>query len=212
MSVAYTPIDLAFDPVDTNLLLDYVNKNYVTNIDYTSKLCVIATRHSVNDWTDGREVFDKETTGYRLKDNYRVFFAPEVETLFPSVIDLISRLPYKQLIAACFSLHENVLHPHRDEVDDSHPYTPERYNVLLTPHFTEKSFFVSEHLESEKIYPTMLEEYPVYAFDNRNYFHGADPVLDKRVILVCAGVIDEDKHKALVDTSVEKFKDYVIRF
>lgn len=212
MSIAYTPIDLEVEPVNQKLLSNYVKQNYIQNIEYTSKLCMIATRHEVSDWTDSREVFDKETTGYKLKENYEIFFAPGVENLFPSIVKLIKCLPYKQLIAAALNLHEMPLHPHRDEVDDSYPYTPERYNVLLTPHFSQDSFFICKTETSEKIYPKILEDYPVYAFDNRNYYHGADPVLDDRIILVCGGVIDTDKHKALIDKSVEKFKDYVIRF
>lgn len=211
MSVAYTPIDLKFDPVDYSTLLEYVKTNYITNLEYTSRLSPVATRHAVNDWTDCGEVFDKDV-GYDLKEDYKIFFAPGIEELFPSIVDLIHRLPYKQLIGACFNLHENPLYAHRDEVDTTFPYTPERYNVLLSPHHGLDSFFVCENLDSEKVYPTILKDYPVYAFDNRNYYHGADPVLDNRIILVCSGIVNEDKHKQLIDSSVAQFEDYVIRF
>lgn len=211
MSIAYTPIDLKFDKVDYPTLLDYVKTNFITNLGYTSKLAPVATRYEVNDWTDCKEVFDKDN-GYELKEDYDIFFAPGIKELFPSIVDLIYRLPYKQLIGAGFNLHENTLYPHRDDVDTNLPYTPERYNVLLSPHYELDSFFVCENIDSKKVYPTILEDYPVYAFDNRNYYHGADPVLDDRIILVCVGIIDEHKHKQLIDSSVEKFKDYIIRF
>lgn len=212
MSVAYTPINIKFDPVDTGALLEYVRSNHIKNIDYTSKLCMIATRHEIYDWTNADEVFGKETTGYKEKEDYQIHYAPGIKQLFPSIVNLLQNLPYKQLIAAAFNLHEQPLYPHQDEVDDSYPLTPERYNVLLTNHFSQKSFYICETETSEKIYPTILEEYPVYAFDNRNYFHGADPVLDDRIILVCAGVIDKEKHDKLIQQSIEKFDRYVVKF
>jgi len=43
-------------------------------------------------------------------------------------------------------------------------------------------------------------------------FHGADKVLNERIILICAGILDEEKHDKLIKASSEKFKDYVIRF
>ncbi len=51
----------------------------------------------------------------------------------------------------------------------------------------------------------------MYAFSNNKVYHGADKVLDQRIILICAGILDEEKHNNLIKASSEKFKDYVIR-
>jgi hypothetical protein len=98
-----------------------------------------------------------------------------------------------------------------DDDDVNWPTSPERYNVLLTPHYGQNSFFLCKEIDGARTYPTMLKDYPIYAFSNRNAYHGADTVLDNRVIMICSGVIDEDKHQELIKRSVDKFKEYVIR-
>jgi len=213
MKVAYTPIDIEFDSstVDKVQLLSFIKNNYVKDLEYTSKLAPIVVRHKVNDWRSKADIFGKDV-GYKLSDNYKLYYAPGIEETFPTIVKLLDQLPYKQLIGACFNLHQNPLYPHQDENDTNMPQTPERYNVLLTEHFGQDSFFVAKTRTSEKVYPTILKEAPVYSFDNRNFYHGADPVLDNRVILVCSGILDDERHKELIRRSSEKYKNYVIKF
>jgi hypothetical protein len=62
------------------------------------------------------------------------------------------------------------------------------------------------------MYPTILKKYPIYAFNNKDVYHGADPVLDNRIIMVCGGLIDHTKHNQLINRSAKKFKNYVIKY
>lgn len=207
--IAYTPIDIKCKIPDHNLLVDYIEENYITNLQetygYTSKLCSIASRNVVLDWRDANEIF-ADHTGDEL------YFAPNVTSLFPELINIVNLLPYKEIIGMALSLHTNFLASHRDEIMNLGVYSPERYNVLLSPHYKQDSFFICKENDSEKVYPKILEDYPIYAFNNNETYHGADIVLDRRVILICAGVLDDQKHVELVNRSAEKFKEYVIRY
>jgi len=207
--IAYTPIDISVNMPNIDTVKEYFNNNYMTNLQdtygYTSLLCALISRNSVKDWRDANQVF-ADHTGTQL------YYAPGVVELFPEIIDIINKLPYKELIGAVLNLHKENLPPHQDEFINLNIEGPERYNVLLTPHYEQDSFFICKEKHSEKIYPKILKDYPVYAFSNNKVYHGADIVLDDRIILICAGILDEEKHRNLIQKSVEKFKDYVIRF
>ena len=211
--IAYTPIDIPCKVPDAKELLDYVMNNYIVNLPestgYQSLLCSIASRVDAKNRRDANEVFqniDFQTINSDIKLNYAPGLMPELK-------DILEALPYKQITGAMLNLHTNPLPPHRDDILDlSNPMSPERYNALLTPHYEENSFFISKTLDSEKIYPKILKDYPIYAFNNKDFYHGADPVLDNRIIMVCAGIIDHEKHSELINRSAEKFKDHVIRF
>jgi len=207
--IAYTPVDIDVKISRTVDFADYVRATHMTNLQqtygYTSLLSPLISRNPVTDWRDANQVFG-DHTGNTL------YYAPNVQELFPELIELIHRLPYKELFGAVLNLHTNDLPPHRDEIVNTNILGPERYNALLTPHYGQQSFFVCKETDSERIYPTILEDYPVYAFNNNTVYHGADVILDNRVILVCGGILDVDRHKELIDQSLEKFKDYVIQF
>jgi len=212
--IAFTPIDLPCKIPDRRKLTDYVLDNAITNLDYTSTLCMVASRNPINDWTDAREVFPEADKNYDLREDHQVYYAPGFKEQFPELVDVLKLLPYKQLIGAALNLHTDVLPHHRDEVDITGPMSPERYNVLLTPHYNKRSFFISKEKNGEKVYPLIPENAPVYAFNNKDIWHGADIILDQRIILVCAGIIDNEQHEFLINKSVKKFEEdgYVIRF
>ena len=212
--IVYTPIDIPCQVPPQDKLVSYIQENYMTNLEetfgYTSLLAGLVARHPVEDWRDANDVF--ADTSYELAEEHSLFFAPGVTALFPELMDILYALPYKQIVGAALSLHTNYLPPHDDDIDTNYPTSPERYNVLLTPHYGQDSFFICKDIDSPRDYPTILQDYPVYAFNNKDIYHGADPVLDRRVIMICSGIIDEGKHQALIARSVEKFKDYVIQY
>ena len=213
--IAYTPVDLPFQVPDYSALVSYVESNYLINLEdtfgYTSLLCPLVARHPVTNWRDATDVFSDNNEGFNIIDKYQLYFPPNVRELFPSLFELLNLLPYDQIVGAALNMHLKDLPAHQDEIDTNEIYGPDRYNVLLSPHYGQQSFFVSKD-KINKDYPVILKDYPVYAFDNKNIYHGADIVLDKRIIMVCAGVINNSKHQEIIDRSVEKFKDYVIQY
>ena len=212
--IVYTPIDIPLQVPDHTLLVDYIKNNYITNLQdtygYTSLLAGIASRTPINDWRDANDVFSDNN--YEQTDGLILYFPPNVTSLFPELIKLLYELPYKQILGAALSLHTNYLAPHDDDADPNCPSRPERYNVLLSPHYDQDSFFICKEVDGQRDYPTILKDYPVYAFNNKDIYHGADTVLDQRVIMICSGIIDEEKHQMLINRSTEKFKEYVIKY
>lgn len=212
--IVYTPVDIQCRVPSQDALVDYIKNNYMTNLQdtfgYTSMLSPLVARHPVENWRDANDVF--ADTSYELAAEPQLFFPTGVTALFPELFEILYKLPYKQIIGAALSLHTNYLAPHDDDPDTNNPSSPERYNVLLTPHYNQDSFFICKEIDSPRDYPTILEDYPIYAFNNKDVYHGADPVLDNRVIMICSGIIDEEKHQALITRSSEKFKEYVIKY
>jgi hypothetical protein len=212
--IVYTPIDIPCRVPEHSLLVNFVKNNYVTNLKdtfgYTSLLAGLVARYPVADWRDATKVFS--VNSYEMYKEHTLNYAPGVAELFPELIEILHSLPYKQIIGAALSLHTTDLPPHNDDVDVNLPTSPERYNVLLTPHYGQDSFFLCKEIDGDRTYPTILKDYPIYAFSNRNAYHGADTVLDDRVIMICSGVIDEDKHQALINRSADKFKEHVIEY
>jgi len=209
--IIYTPIDIAVDLPDPIKLKEYVLANHLTNLKettgYESIICPIASINCISDWRDAGQIFKEETP-----DNSLVY-APKILEQFPMFKTIMDQLPFVKIIGAVLNLHTTVLPEHQDIViDTSNPTSPERYNVLLTPHQGQNSFFLSASRSNSRMYPTILKKYPIYAFNNKDVYHGADPVLDNRIIMVCGGLIDHTKHNQLINRSAKKFKNYVIKY
>lgn len=209
--IIYTPIDITVELPNPVKLKEYVLANQLSNLEgttgYKSIICPVASINAVTDWRDASQIF-KDNRDL----NNELVYAPGILDQFPMFKTIMDSLPFIKSIAAVLNLHTTVLSEHRDTViDPSDPTSPERYNVLLTPHFRQDSFFIAPTESNSRMYPTILEKYPIYAFNNKDIYHGADPVLNSRIIMICAGLIDHKQHQELIQRSAEKFKEYVIR-
>lgn len=211
--IVYTPIDIKCKIPDQKILIDYVNKNYLNkNIVLNALLCPLVVRKAVTDWRDASQIFTEDKL-QDLTDSDPIYYRPGIKELMPELIDIIEALPFRQVIAAGLHLQTARIYTHHDyTIDFNNPKSPERYNVLLTPHYDQDSFYIAKEITGEKIYPKILKDYPIYAFNDQQMFHGADPVLENRVIMICAGLIDHEKHENLIERSANKFKEYVIRY
>lgn len=208
--IVYTPLDIKFKLPNYNDVLKYVEDNYVIGLEehtgYTSWLCPIATPFPANNYRNANEVFPPN----ELDEFQQLNFVPGVLDKFPELNDIIDAMPYKVLYGVAFNLHRKPLPPHRDTLIDPDPPELERINILISPHYGQKSFFLQTSLASAPIYPTVLEDYPAYAFNDTKMYHGADPVLDDRIIIVFIGKLDKEKYAKLITRSIEKFKEYII--
>lgn len=208
--IVYTPLDIKLTLPNYHSVLEYVKENYILGLEshtgYTSWLCPIATPFPANDWRNAAEVFPPT----ELTEFKELNFVPGILDRFPEIQKIIESMPYKTLYGVAFNLHRQPLPAHQDTLIDPTPPNLERINILLSPHYGQKSFFLQAGLNSQPLYPTILEEYPAYAFNDTTMYHGADPVLDDRIIMVFVGVLDKERHKEIVDRSIEKFKEYII--
>jgi hypothetical protein len=97
--------------------------------------------------------------------------------------------------------------PLKDDPSQQTEIVPNRYNISLNC-FDDPRFYLTKDEGAEKIYMKVTPEYPCFAFDNKNYLHGADAPKTKneiRMQLLVYGVIDDAKHKELLDRSIAKF-------
>lgn len=210
--IVYTPVDIQCIVPDQEELKKFLMENHMSNLKeitgYSNLLCAVAFRSKITNWRDAEEIFLK--TDINANPDQELIYAPGVPKELKNILE---SLPYEKITGAWLNLHLETLDAHQDDpLDFSHPMSPERYNVLLTPHYQQDSFFISKSITSPKKYPVVLKEYPIYAFNNKEIFHGADPVLNNRIIMVCSGIIDHKKHEELISRSAEKFKNYVIRY
>lgn len=214
--IIYTPIDITVKLPNYAQLKEYFCANRMDNLKqttgYTSQMCAVASRNSVSNWKDAADVFKPDSDAdFKLQEHATLHYAPGIVERFPELVNILNQLPYKQVVGAALNMHTELLPTHRDRVYSENALSPERYNVLLSPHFGQDSFYLTKDFNSNKMYPTILKDYPIYAFNNNEVYHGADIVLDDRIILVSMGVLDNNKHQQLIEQSAEKFKDYVIQ-
>jgi hypothetical protein len=64
------------------------------------------------------------------------------------------------------------------------------------------------------IVPTMPDETDWYALNYTEGLHGSNPAstdIDDRYVLFCMGWIDKDKHKELINRSIDKYSDFIVK-
>lgn len=140
-----------------------------------------------------------------------LFFNPEFEKNFPTIVAAIKKLPFKHLYTAVIGVADNSKPSpdHHDTHNQDNPFELDRVNIQLNS-FVEQSFYLNYN--GTKMHPKVDNTYPCYAFNNKGCQHGAivstNPV--SRMILVTGGILDKEKYQKLLDESLEKFKDTVI--
>lgn len=208
--IVYTPLDIKFTLPNYSDVLTYINNNYIIGLEehtgYNSWQCPIATPFPATDWRKADQIYPPT----ELSEFKQLNFAPGILEKFPELQLIIDSLPYKTIYGIGFNLHRAPLLAHRDALIDNDPPELERINILISPHYGQDSFFLQPTLDSTPTYPVILKEYPAYAFNDTVMYHGADPVLDNRIIIVVVGILDKEKHQELITRSVKKFKDYII--
>jgi len=166
--IIYTPIDIKCKIPDQDLLIEYVKKNYLDkNIIPNALLCPLVVRKAVTDWRDASQIFTEDKL-QDLTDNDPTYYRPGIKELMPELIEILESLPFKQIIGGGLYLQTGPVDAHHDiTIDFTYPKSPERYNVLLTPHYDQDSFYIAKEITGEKIYPKILKDYPIYAFNDQ---------------------------------------------
>jgi hypothetical protein len=66
----------------------------------------------------------------------------------------------------------------------------------------------------EVVIPTMATDTDWYAINYTEALHGSSPDatdIDDRYVLFCMGWIDKEKHKELINRSIDKYSDYIVK-
>ena len=97
---------------------------------------------------------------------------------------------------------------HQDTYDTNNPTEPRRYTIYLTDPRYNTFYLSADDSGKNKVYPDLIT--PCFAFNNSDVWHGAIATDRPKIILTTAGIIDNDKHEALIKRSLEKYKDYAV--
>lgn len=206
--IVYTPIDLPkleIDKKQVNELL--TSKTFIKQYPGTTFNC----QHGA-----GPVLF--------LKHNH--FREPEmdgqwfdwVDKEMPHVKEFITNLPYKSIRQLSFVAPPNNTSAHYDEPLNATPYlriqSPSCYRIRWSDvtDYEEEVFFLTRDSEATKIYPVLPLETNTFVYDGSVYEHGADkgfPIADRCQIII-SGLLDLEKHHALLDKSIEKYSNYVL--
>lgn len=240
--IVYTPIDIDITLPSHDDLVNYVKNMTILSPDdpYNEGITLMVGHIAKMDsykahmsWKNGGLLVDKDnpnltTEAVALYDSkfikeidrerkYNFYWEPEFQSRFPSIVEAISKMPFKQLFAVFFGYAGYEISPtHRDNYNFMNEITVpvERYNILLTRHSLPCFYFTKEKENTKHIFPNIKKSNPIYAFDNRVCFHGSskpDDTTKDRIQLLVWGTIDVDAHTELINRSVAKFESDVIR-
>lgn len=141
-----------------------------------------------------------------------------VEKEIPHVKEFIEQLPFKSIRQCSFVQPPKATVPHYDEPINMLPYlqagAPSQYRIrwsnVTTPE--DEVFFLTKDSSATKVYPMLPPETNTFVYDGSVWEHGADQGFKNtdRMQIIISGVVDNEKHHALLDKSIEKYNDYVI--
>jgi len=206
--IVYTPIDMPVLEVDTQQVYDLRTSEALFK-EYPGT--TFGCEHGA-----GEVLF--------LKHNH--FNEPEmdgewygwVEKEMPHVKEFIEKLPYKSICQLSFVAPPGPTVAHYDQPLNATslmiPQSPSCYRIRWS-HVTkpeEEVFYLSRDSEATKIYPMLPAETNTFVYDGSVWEHGADkgfPMYERCQIII-SGILDIEKHHALLDKSIEKYKDFVI--
>ena len=115
-------------------------------------------------------------------------------------------LPFDQIGTSGFIMQIGTIPPHNDAEYDM--TEPRRYIIYATDPAYNTFHFVHK---GEKIWPQIDPKYRCFAFNNTDVEHAADPTNRTKILLSTVGIMNKEKHEALLKRSIEKFADKVIR-
>jgi hypothetical protein len=222
MAIAYLPIDIDVRLPDEKVLLDYCYEHRVTkNPSPTSTWHIgpVMARMNSSDWYDEAKLYNALLNRYNPNLG-ECQYANNIDKLMPEIPYLLEQLPFKELTMVALFLQIQEVGKHFDPYSEdiyvdptevSIDKEPHRYNILLTQH-SKPSFYLSDTMDSDKIFPNITKERPAFAFCERYHYHGADYIGPGKVLLTVFGILDREKHKATIEKNLLKYKDEAIIF
>jgi hypothetical protein len=211
----YVPVDIKVDLPDPLELTDFHNKYHILDKNYDDyklgrhEYCLAGSRYSLDEPRKFPHVlFDDKDEWKNLHTDYELKWIPEFTERFPTLVEMVNQLPFKQIALVGWMRQFGPYGAHFDSSDPSFPMEPRRYNALLTDP-AHNTFWMGNE-EGPKYHATVDPKYPCFAFNNTDIKHGTDMVTGLKIVLGVMGVIDKEKHEELIARSVEKFSERAI--
>ena len=213
MTILYTPIDIEFDMPKEQDIIDWFEEHKILDTDYWEYTqnrhtwCLVVSRQPHEDWRRYK-VWQSWTNNRTAIDNPGLFFHPGFAEQFPGLANAISQLPFSQIGGGGFIKQMSEIPAHQDTDTGFDVTEPKRYLIYVT-NPTHNTFYL-EH-QGKKYYPEIDNKYRCFAFNNNDVLHGAESPSATKILLSVTGIIDNTQHTKLINRSMLKFKDKVIK-
>lgn len=226
MAIAYAPLNIDVRLPDISKIKKYFDEHqHVLSgnadlIDNDAFIFVpVFIRASEQEWIDPKIAMHHYQNRWNTLEKPAKYLY-DIDKIIPEIPDILNQLPYKELTMVYLLRQSGYVNPHydsepgdvyNDNSEISIKNEPHRINVLLSNH-EDPNFFVSEFKDSEKIFPKITASRPCYAFAERYYWHGAEYTKPERYLLSVFGILDREKHRAMIDESVKLWPNDIVRF
>lgn len=224
--LAYVPLDLPriefnYEELD-QLMKEFGQEHY----PYTDLWHALAFCGRISDFDNPRVCDDAWNRRYEaggvVKQNPHV-----TEPLAEKFWQLIRALPYEDCTFAQILSQKKDVVAHQDGLYDvkspvkvalaagavGFNLEPEPAGLkIMLSHLDYESFFVCERRGSRKIFIKIPQSTNSFAINERRFWHGAKAPPTSKYLLSTFGKIDPQKHRLLIDKSLQKYNDYAIWF
>jgi hypothetical protein len=198
-------LDIAFLPIALPKIPN--KKSIVANFDKEFKY----------GWWDAIRLFEP-TVNFEPTDRW----SKDATEKFPELKQwMIDYIPFTDYIHSKIMKSKDLVLPHVDYQDPNrrpdvykhlNENEPSSYRLVIFGK-RENSVYLCKNVDSpveNRIYPVLPDDTDVYAMPYTDQVHGVDFESD-RIIVITNGYLDIERHQSLLKTSLEKYKDYLIR-
>lgn len=214
MLILSTLIDLQFELPNIDQLSDWIDDMCLADPKWWSvkagyhRIALAATREHVDDWRSPMAFKTWQESRYELHEDYNLKYSDGLLEIFPGLETLLTGLPFDQIGAVGLMKQLDEVPLHMDTTDHTYPIEPRRYVAYLTDP-NENTFYINHNGQNYDV--PVLDNYRVFSFNSVDAKHGARRPVGAKIIVSVVGVINHDKHKKLLNHSLEKFSDYVVK-
>ncbi len=194
MTIAYLPLDIP------KFNLSYIIENYTfhPHNKWPQAWNCLPVCGKTDKW-DANSFYDAYVNRYESGEvKWNVPELQEILQYYPGEVTHAQVLNQKSIIVA-----------HKDTPIVKKQVEPNGFKILMNDKL-EKSFFVKIH--GKRKFIDLPETTNCFTINEHEILHGAMMPKQDKYIVSCFGIIDEAKHKNLIDRSLEKYGKYGIYF
>jgi hypothetical protein len=203
--IKFIPLDLPYANCDSDKIKNYMDrKGKRTDYNWTKK---------INDPWNHVVVRLPELAplaGEIPGSGWRADF----KRTFPDVVSTVESFPYTQ-IDYVYILEQIIdVEPHLDYASKN-PYShlePATYRITLLIEDTNTFYFCKDTECNHKKFPVFPEDTNSWVFSNKEFMHGSFTPKNgrRKILLAVGGILDENRHSALISRSEDKYKNFII--
>jgi len=161
-----------------------------------------------------------------IDEHSRFDWDPEFRVAFPEVVEWFSCLPLRRLNGVVLVTQTDDIPDHVDIYGQQSSRTyferfkdvePKNYRILVADHHDDAvqrgAFYVTQTYRGERQYVRLPPETNVFALSASVCYHGSTYHRGHhKTTVVIHGVVDPERHVALLNRSLHRFGDHAIRF